>query len=1157
MKRFLAAVVALALIVTTSPAVAVAQQEDTGSIRIVVNDATGKAPLELARVVLDGPVITSELTDKKGEVLFTDVPDGIYRARVIRRDYQSITSSSFEIINGNFVTVTVALALSTQLKVIGTVTAKSTASISTSSIGPDSAQRKLSSDLVDALSKLSGVSIQTSSDDSDAETTISLEGHDASQTALTLDGIPLNAPGAAGNIGAFATDLFSGASVRNGPQLGGLGGGVNFTTLEPTLSWESYGSLGTGTNGRYNYSFAETGSEGKLGMAVETVGRENTSWLTGLRYLDASGLDYVHDGDSDISGQFLKLRYELSDSQSISGMFLSSARSTDVVCARIQYNDIPCGYGPNNFSAGSIGLYSLTDDALIGATSVQASIYSIGSTSLNDELARYVNGVPSPSGSSGLSATHGFTLNAILPAAARHTISVQAYGSWSTNESFPLTVSGVPYYTNAQHSNYSALQISDSIHSNQHLTLSESFGFSQSTFGYGGVLENFAATWHPDKLDTYQASYSISGTGASSSRSTLLSDPDALRYTCNGNDDSYAFGNAPGASPEASSSTSARVSYSRALRGGNVTLQLYRQSQLNMVLPTDVNGTILLANGTLSPAYLTAVQQIFQSDAGCGANAQFNPYDPTNLYFSTPIAGVQRVYEGGSITGYATFGNLVIQPFYDSTVSKAISNSIYLNNPYSITISGQQLPNVPLQRAGLVLDYKAPHSSLEWLADAEYTGNNNANNLPAYTSYDAAANVLLNSGSLTFTVSNFTDADSGIFSSTKGAVPYYTVNGTAIPTIARPLTPRSYLVTYSVKFGPGALGHTQLDRSTASRGDGGRSGGGPGAGAPGGGGGAGGGGGFRGLITPLPTSPPANPLDVSTNSEVCPSDAHATALALSTELKAYVAQIEAAKTAAGYPATMPAPQISDATVTYHGMGDAYALTIVPHFQNAQVGTLASQELQAGTTRAQTGAAGARPGGAAAGRGGAFRVFLGCLPLHTAQPSDIAARHLYAPASGIFAAPQITFMPPVGLYIEQRQQQAGQESFRVYALPAAPPKNPFEVRTAVECTGDLRNTATEALGELRSYFGSGAKPSLWTIVPHAAKNGTWYELNPGDLAIVGALLFCGRIAAATPQDIVPKGWDGVMAPALNYNAAYGLYLIRPQPRPANPNGPPSP
>ena len=1150
MKRLLALMLTVALIPLALPGRASAQQEDSGTIRIVVTDQSTKSPIELTRVVLDGPVVTSEFTDKKGEVLFTDVPDGIYRARIVKRDYQTITSKSFEIINGNSITVTVALALSTQLKVIGTVVAQSTAAISSTSIGPDSAQRKLSTDLADALNKLSGVSVQTSSDDSDAQQTISLEGHDASQTQLTLDGIPINAPGVAGNIGAFATDLFTGAGVRNGPQLGGLGGGVNFTTLEPTLSWESYLTMATGSNGRYNWGLAETGSEGKLGVAIDAVDRLNTSWLDGLLYTDASGLDYVHDGDSDTSGELVKLRYEVSDSQTISGMFLSSDRVSSIVCAREQFDGIPCGYGPDNYSAGSVSLFSLTDDLLLGATSIQASIYSTHFTTLNDQLARYVDGEASPIGSSGINASQGFTLNAILPAAQRHTISVLAYGSWGSNQSFPLNSASSPYYTNDQHSNYSAVQVTDAIHSNQHLTLSESVGLTQATGGYGGALETLAATWHPDKVDTYTVSYSLTGSPAQQSRSTILSDPDSLRFTCDG-DNNVAFGNAPGASPEASSSTSARIGYTHAFSGGNVTVQLYRQQQNNVLLPTNVNGTILLANGTLSPAYVAAVQQVFQSSAGCGPAAPFNVSD---LYFSTPVAGVQRIYQGGSITGYATLGNLIVQPFWNTTISQAISNSPLINNPYSITISGQQLPNVPLQRAGVILDYKSRHSAIEWLADAQYTGRNNQNNLPAYTQFDAAVNVLLNKGSLTFAAENITGTYAGIFSTPVGAVPYYTQNGGIVPTVARPLSPRTYQVTYTVKYGPGALGNTHVAQTVSPPrgGGGGRFAGGAGGEQGGTGGGQGGGGGRA--ITPLPTSPPTNPLDVSTNGEQCPADAHAIASQLSSELKAYVAQIEAAKTATGYPATMPAPAITDATVTYHGLGDTYALSIVPHFQSTTAGTLASQELATAAARTpQNGQPQQRGGGG--GRGGAIRVFFGCLPFYLAQPDDVTSRHLYAPQNTVFGLPPITFMPAVGLYAIARQQQAGQESFRVYTLPSTPPKDPFEVRTATECTGDMRNTATQALGELRAYFANGTAPHLWTITANTAKNGTWYDLTPGDPAMVFSLLYCGRVAATTPQELVPKGWDGMMQPDLNYNAAYGLYLVRPQPRP-QPSPPPN-
>jgi len=309
------------------------------------------------------------------------------------------------------------------------------------------------------------------------------------------------------------------------------------------------------------------------------------------------------------------------------------------------------------------------------------------------------------------------------------------------------------------------------------------------------------------------------------------------------------------------------------------------------------------------------------------------------------------------------------------------------------------------------------------------------------------------------------------------------------------------------------------------------------------------------MITPLPTSPPSNPLDVQTGTTACTGDSLTAAQKLSTEIKAYVVQIEAAKTSAGYPATMVPPQLDDATITYHGMGDTYALSIVPKL-SLQTGTLASTVVARAVASPSPGPGGARANN---GRGGAFRVFFGCLPLHSAQPDDIATRHLFAPSGGLFTAPQITFMPSVGLYIQFRAPQAGQESFRIYALPAKAPSAPFEVRaTASTCTPELRASATEALGELQAYFATGKKPALWAITAHTASSGTWYELNPGDPAILGSLLMCGRVAAVAPKDIVDKGWDGMMPPEVNYAAPLGLYIIRqvPQvtPNPTRTSGP---
>ncbi len=1107
-------------------------QSESAEIDIVVVDTATKQPLELARVLLDGPVVTSELTSKNGKVVFTDVPDGIYRARIVRRGYTSLTSASFEVLDGRVVTVSFALAPDTGgLKVIGQVTAKASATISSSSIDENSPQRRLSTDLADALNKLSGVTVSTSSDDSDATQTISLEGHDPSQTQLTLDGIPLNAPGSTGNLAGFATDLFGGASVRTGPSLGGLGGSVNFSTLQPTLSWLTQLQISAGSYGRNNYSLAETGSIGKLGIAVQTVNRLYPSLVDGDFYEDASGLSYVHDGDSTISGNLISARYEFGDSNSLSGMFMSSNRSTNIVCLR--YNGdpattLPCGYGPNNSNSTNLQLYSLTDNALLGATQLQASVYSLDDSGLLDQLNRFVNGLPSPSGFSTDTRSTGYAINATLPAQQRHTISVQAYGSSSLFATTPLVPEVTQFFSGSQTTQYNVLQATDTIHSNDKLTLTGSAGLSTATGNTGiSELASVGASWRPTAHDTYSGSFALGGAAATQGRSQILSDPATLRFDCNGK---VAYGSAPGQQPQNSSSNSVRVGYTHTFHGGNIALTLYRQVQNGVLLPVYVNGVILNQLGQLPPGYLDEVAALYNSPAGCNAPPN-TPFNAQQLYFTTPVAGLERLYQGAEVTGYATLGNLVVQAYYNITGAEANSNTYIFDNPFSITIPGQQLPNVPLLKSGVVLDYKAPHSILEWLADAQHVGSNNPNNLPPYTTFDAGVTAQLTRGTVTFAASNITNTYSGVFASPANAVPFTTAGGFDIANIARPLVPRTYSVTYSVKFGQGATSQTAT--AFRARGAGGRGGLGAGGGpeeagppgAPGGQGqGQGQGGGFRSLFTPLPQTPPPDPFAVGSNPATCSAENAPKARQLSTELKTYQAQIEAARTAAGYPATMTAPALSDATVTYHGLGMTYALAITPKGS------------------------------------GTLRALAGCIALHIARADDVTQRKLYAASSALFFVPQLTFMPAVGLYIVARQQQPGQEAFRVYKLPATPPKDPFEVRTATTCTGQARNLATQALDELRKHFASGTATPSWTITPHADKGGTWYELDPGDPTVVPALLVCARIAGTTADELATHGFAGATVPELNYAPSFGLYLIRPANRFNNrpaPNGSPTP
>ncbi len=1049
-------------------------------IRIVVVDAATQKPVNLARVLLDGPVITSEFTGNDGRSAFTEVPDGIYRARIFKNGYQSATTTSFEIVSGNSVTISVTLAQSTQLKTIAIVSARSTATVSATSITNDSPQRKLSTDLADALNKLSGVSVATASDDSDASQTISLEGHDASQTQLSLDGIPLNAPGAAGDLRSFATDLFSGASVRNGPQAGGLGGGVNFSTVEPTLSWTGSTTIGVASNGKSNDAFSESGSFGKVGIALMHTDRTNTSLLDGMRFLDASGLDYSHDGDAYFGGNLAKLRWNAGDAQTLNFMYLGSVRNIALSCTRL-VNSIPCGFGPNNFATGNVSLMSLSDDALLGSTAVRGSLFRNASTNDRDLLDRFVNGVAQPSGFNVNSASTGYSLSAELPARERHTISLQLSGTSTSVDTLPLVAQSVPFANGPQHSGYGTFQIVDTMHSNAKLSLTDTLGGSIATNSSAGLLGSVGIGWRPTSHDAYSASYSIGGVAAQFPRAQILSDPQSLTFDCNAN---VAFGNAPGDQATATSSTSARAGYSRSWTGGNVSLSLYRQTQNGVLLPVEVNATLL--GGALPVGYLASVQQLYNSPAGCNG-AQ--PFGLQNLYFNEQIAGVRRIYQGGSISGFFSLGNLIAQPYINVNSTSIASSDPRIDNPFSFELPNAQVPNVPLHRAGVTVDYKAPRSSVEYLFDAQYVGANNPNNLPAYTTYDGAISTLFARGALTFSVNNLSNRFAGIFASPQNQVPYQTANGTLIANIARPLAPRSYNVSYTVRFGAGAAALSAPSLLAQNR----RGGGGP-----------------RNAPLPLPSTPPADPLALVASAR-CDANASGKAKPVLDGLKAYVAQIEAAKTGTGYPESMAAPQIGGIAVSYHKMGDSYALSIVPSDFTI------------------------------------LRSLFPCVALHRATEDDVKARNLYEPKQAAFFRLEVAFMPSVGLYIVPRPPQAGQEQFRIYALPSSPPAAPFALHAGAACDADMHASAQTALAELQAYFASpGAAVPSWTITAHAGKAGTWYELAPRDPSTLGAVLSCGRVAAAAAADLQQRGFDGAAPPSLNYTPSLGLYILRRMP-----------
>jgi len=1106
----LAACVAMAF----APTASFAQSQD-GQINITVTDASTNAPLAYARVLLEGPVMSSELTTTNGKVIFVDTPAGIYTARIAKSGYAPVTTSSFEVVAGQAVDVSVALAVQAGPKVLGTVVVRSSANISSASISQDSPIRKLSTSLNDALNKLAGVSVNTDSSSDDAPQTISLEGHDPSQTQVMLDGIPLNGPGTAGDLRMISSDLFGGASVSFNPVAGALGGSVNYRTLEPTRAWQTGLTQMFGGQSGASTILSLQGSSGNVGVAYVHAIRGSDNLLAGQQFLDTSGFDYVHQGANQTGGDLLKLRANIGGTQSLSGMFISSNGYNDALCT-VQTGPIPCGYGPGNSNYRHLALESLSDQAFVGLTSVQLSLFGTQTNQTRDLLNQYIGGTYSPFGTNTKGTTRGASLTAQLPAKERHTISFQATTSSSNQQSVALVPTEALFGNGQGNSSYSSFSLVDTIRSNDRLTLGEHVGLSSANHMGASLLAGVNAQWDPTQYDAFAGNVDFGNNGAGPPRFGVLSDPTQLQFDC---ESGTAYGSGPGDNPGTQTAFSARATWQHDWpRLGDLSASLYRQVQNDVLLNAQVNGSAF-PPGYFPPGYFQTIGQIFQSAGGCDEPTAL--FAPRDLYLNVPVSGVQEIFEGVSLQGdFNVTRTLAAEPFYSTQVVKPITSDPRLSDAFSSLISGSQMPGVPLHQGGITLDYRAFNSPLEILADGRFTSPDNRQYLPGYVTADAGLGYDFTHGTLAISESNIFNKFGYEFASSSYAVGPPTVGAGALPVIARPLAPRTLQVTYSVTVGSGQTAVQAKQWHTASTPQ--RQNGffGPGEGGPGRQGG--GGGFFASGAAGLPQTPPADPFAVDTSRQSCTTQAASTATQTLAAIKAYVAAIEAAKTAQGYPATLSAqmPNVQGFAIGYHPQGSTYALTFEP--QSFDV----------------------------------MRGFFGCATLHIGTKDQATALHLYVPTSSSFFRSPLAYMPAAGLYIVRQPPVAGQEQFRVYRLPSAPPAQPLDIVNSDRCSADLKPVAQQLLASLTQYIAAKsagtatpAPPSGWTVTPHTAAKGWWLELQPQAPIAIPALLNCAKISAGTEQDVTSAGLGGARLPAVNFAPALGLYILRNQPPPS--------
>ncbi|BDE06805.1 hypothetical protein WPS_20810 [Vulcanimicrobium alpinum] len=909
--RWSALSLACALLLGTVVPAAAQSSSDTGIIQITVKDAAAAQALADARVFLIGPTVASALTTKSGIVKYTDVPTGLYRVRVSKSGFAGVTSSQFEVLGNKQVDVDVDLGVqrtaqtaatasnaSTNggLQIIGSVRARVV--VTTTDVDDTSAVRKISDSLTDALSSIAGVDVTQDSNDPNAPQTISLRGHDESQTAVTLDGIPLGAPGAATNLRAVNTDLFSGASASFGAQAGSLGGSVNFRTLQPTQTWQTKFAASDGTYDRYNYQIGETGSFGKLGIALLHTKRAGNSPLTFQDYLDQSGFDYAHGGESANIGDFVKLRYALTDRTTLMATALQNNQASSALCTQF-VTPLPCGIGPGNGNSGKFQFAYGTVQSLIGDTALTVTGYVNNNTNLASDLNRYVPGGCTPQTQVGTtpvlcptSSVNGSLARGIAASATltrdKHTftLSGSTYAGITTFTPLVLTGTSAQFVRPTTYGTASRqIQLSDQYKVNDKLTLGPNISYAGTSGAGSSLLAGFGAAWKPTSADSYNASLSVGSSQPANGLVRTLSDPLSARVNCYAD---TAIVNGPGDLPEHQSALSYDLSWTHAWTHGQFSLSAYRQTQSGQLVGAQVTADSL----NLAPGYLGQVGGYF-------SNVCQTPGATPQVYVQEQIGGTTRVYQGVSATARIGIGpNVVLIPSYSTTGATVTAADPRYTGLDSTLVLNEQIPGRPLHTAGLTVDALYAPAQVELLANARYVGANNNQFIAPYTIVNAGVSHAFGIGRLTFFESNVFNTESGNFSTLQYAQPIALSGGGFLLQAARPNAPRSFTLSYSINTGarPGA-GLSRGARGTATIAATANAEGGQPRGL-----------GF-GNLKFIPPPPGVDPLSLATSRPECTPD-------LQPQAQRVLSQLGAAATA--YAAGKPVPDVEGLAITPHG-----------------------------------------------------------------------------------------------------------------------------------------------------------------------------------------------------------------------------------------------
>jgi hypothetical protein len=602
----------------------------------------------------------------------------------------------------------------------------------------------------------------------------------------SLNGVPLDLPAPPGTrsaSGGIPSDLISSFDAVQADD----GSYPDYHLLSPTPDFSGTFSAGAASFDGSLWKTTIAGPHGNLhyALALATGGDEGA--LAGQTFLDQSGVHYNHGSDAHHTDVSLTGNTKLG-AVNLSFLGFDTNHSGAYVNAN-QPGPIVQGLGPGNRTTGDNALEFLLATWSHGRDSFSAidGVYRGGAQ--YDLTHALTQGVPTPS-YSGYRYSGRFDTATWTRSFGASSLSLKASSSANLSNGF-----SEPTVADSQSGSRTARTRSQSLGSAFRIgTDKANAGASLTAKHIGGVFAGSfleAAAFAGKRIAGTDARLSVSTTEAQSEEaayatSSTLAPPQTSTVVCEPAT-SVVGGPADVGTTHPRSRTIA-LSLARGAKDGSIRAGAFRSDISNALVPADVGGLALPAG------YAAGLSNFFDTLCPGQTLTQANSF--VQQYETVNVLRQAEVYLDAS----RQLGPVSLEAFYETFADAPAQTPPGFAGLPTTLMRGQQLPNVPLHRAGLTVAFARRATTLAM--GARLVSANNDVNLPSHVAFDAGLRVRVSPGTLEASVQNLFDSYGGVFNSPRYAVPLATT-GPPISTLATP-TQRTWTLRYTVGVGPHA-----------------------------------------------------------------------------------------------------------------------------------------------------------------------------------------------------------------------------------------------------------------------------------------------------------------------------------------------------------------